>query len=267
MKKNGSKWWGTFELEVKKPLFWEIGALLLGIERQEHEWRIASNASADIDKTRIVIAEEESPGFSKKNLQFRRFVFQHTHSSITLTPVAADRPQVSHAETPFYLPPNEHVTIYVSSPAWVRVEVGQHKTVLDDIATLRQSDTWHGPSTLEGEICYASRTFCRTNLEEIPLRMNRVLSPVIIYNNAKEPLLIEQLSLPLPFLSIYADKNYNLFTEEIIIKNELHHKHTIKQGKGAPRIAPDAALISTPRLQLKASNFITLFYGLLTEQL
>jgi hypothetical protein len=266
MKKNNLKWWGTFSCEENKALFWEIGPLLLGIERQKHEWRIASTSSNDPEKSDIQIGVEESPSFAKKNLEFRRFVASRTQPEVTLTPVLADRSQVSRAEIPFYISPDERTTIYVSSPVWVKIEVGANKTALDSIPTLRLSDTWHGPNTREGELCYASRTFCRTNLDEIQTRTNRALTPVIIYNHDKYPLLIEQLSIPLPFLSVFVDPiSGALWTEEIVIKNEPHHKHVVKQGKGAPHIAPSCALISTPRLPLKENSFINLFYSLLTE--
>jgi hypothetical protein len=78
-------------------------------------------------------------------------------------------------------------------------------------------------------------------------------------------LLIEQLSLPLPYMSIYVDGNGSLWTEEIIFKNEINYKHTIRQGKGAPTIAKGATLLSTPRQPLKTLNFISLFYSLLAE--
>jgi hypothetical protein len=266
MKKNNLKWWGTFSFEENQALFWEIGPLLLGIERQKHEWRIASNSSNNQEKFDVQVAVEESPGFSKKNLEFRRFVSTRTQPNITLTPILADRSQVSRAEIPFYISPDERTTIYVSSPLWVKIEVGANQVTLDDIPTMRLSDTWHGPNTREGELCYASRTFCRTNLGEITMRANRALTPVIIYNHDKSPLLIEQLSIPLPFLSVFADPITGaLWTEEIVIKNEPHHKHTVRQGKGAPHIAPSCALISAPRLALKAHSFINLFYSLLTE--
>ena len=74
------------------------------------------------------------------------------------------------------------MTIYVSSPVWIRLETATG-TLLDELPTIRQSDTWHGPNTREGELCYASRTFCRTNIDALPIRQNRALSPVIIYNH------------------------------------------------------------------------------------
>lgn len=265
MKKKSTVWWGTFKLDENQIRFWEVGSLLLGIERLTHEWRIASDSKNDPELSDIKVNVEECPEFSKDNLHFSRFVFNKTKPTITLTPTVADRPQVSHAEKPFYIPPNEHITIYVSSPAWVRIETNDPSTLLGDVPTVRQSDTWYGPNTREGELCYASRTFCRTNFEEIPIRPNRVISPVIIYNHENAPLLIDHLSLPLPFLSVYVDENGNLWTEEIVIKNELHHKHVIKQGKGAPHIAPTSKLISPPRMPLKPHNLITMFYSLLTE--
>ncbi|MES2217387.1 MAG: hypothetical protein V4501_03140 [Pseudomonadota bacterium] len=265
MKKQAIIWWGTFNFQENKPRFWEIGALLLGIERQPQEWRIASNSSDDLEQNNIQVGVEKSPPFPNDLLEFKRFLFHQTSSTITLTPILADRAQVSHADTAFYLPPNQEATIYVSSPVWVRIETGNPKNTLLEIPVVRQSDTWHGPNTLEGDLCYASRTFCRTDLESLPVRSHRVITPVIIYNHSKSPLLIEQLSLPLPYLSIYVDANGGLWTEELVIKNEINYKHTVKQGKGAPHIAKDANLISAPRLSLKGMNFISMFYSLLSE--
>jgi hypothetical protein len=267
MKKKATIWWGTFNLEQQKPRFWEIGSLLLGIEKKASEWRVISHSGDDPEKSAIRVGSEESPKFPKEIMPFKRFIHSETTATttVTLTPVLADRSQVSHADTPFFLPPNEHITIYVTSPIWVRIETGSPKHPLLEIPTIRQSDTWHGTTTQEGELCYASRTFCRTNLNELPVRSNRVITPVIIYNNAKHAVMIDRLCLPLPHLSIYVAPNGSLWTEEIIFKNEPNQKNTIKQGKGHPHIAPDAALITQPRVQLKAANLITMFYSLLVE--
>ncbi len=264
MKKQEAAWWGTFKLEEQNARFWEIGPMLLGIERLAKEWRLASYSSEDLEKNTIKIAQEDCPDFPKDKLQFRRYVFHHTDPTIILTPTLADRSQVSRAETSFSIPPDEHITIYVSSPVWVRIETGSG-ILLDEIPSIRQSDTWHGPNTREGELCYSSRTFCRTNIEELPIRQHRVLTPVVIHNHHYTPLLIEQLSLPLSHLSIFADENGGLWTEEIVIKNELHNNHIVKQSKGAPHMAKNAILISKPRFPLKPMNFISLFYSLLTE--
>ncbi len=266
MKNKATIWWGTFHLEEEKPRFWEIGPLLLRIERNTNEWLIMNYSSDDTETHKINVGLEKLAQFPKETLTPKRFIHHKTHSNITLTPVLADRSQVSHTETPFYVSPNEHITVYVSSPIWVRIETGSPKLVLIDIPSLRQSDTWHGPNTQEGELCYASRTFCRTNLEELPARSNRVISPIIIHNTAKQPLLIEQLSLPLPYLSIYADPNGNLWTEDIIVRHESNDKHSIKHGRGAPSIAPEAALITPPRQQFKTQNLVTMFYRLLLAE-
>ena len=148
---------------------------------------------------------------------------------------------------------------------WVRLESGNPAHTLLEIPVLRQSDTWHGPNTLEGELCYASRTFCRTDLENLPTRSHRVITPVIIQNQAKSALLIEQISLPLPYFSIYVDETGGLWTEELTIKHEANDKHSIKQNKGAPFIAQGATLLSPPRQALKSLNFMNLFYSLLAE--
>jgi hypothetical protein len=266
MKKKATIWWGNFHVEEQNPRLWEIGPLQLQIKRNFSEWLISHYSNDDTETHHISVGLDKCAQFPTDKLLTKRFIFKETNSSIALMPILADRSQVSHAETPFYVAPNEHVTIYVSSPIWIRIETGNPKLPLMEIPSLRQSDTWHGRNTQEGELCYASRTFCRTNLDELPARSNRVISPIVIHNTAKLPLLIEQLSLPLPFLSIYADVHGNLWTEEIIVRNEPNHKHTIKQGKGAPHIAHDAALIAEPRQHLKTHNLITMFYSLLLAE-
>jgi len=265
MKNKSAKWWGTFNVDPTQMLFWEIGPLLLGIERFSHEWRIVSDFLKDADSSNLKIATPTSPGFDKKNLIFKRFAFHQTTSAMTLTPVLADRAQVSRPEEPFYLPAKEHTTLYISSPAWIRLEAGPQNMVLHEIPTLRLSDTWYGPNTFEGDLCYASQTFCRTQLTELPRRPYRVVTPVKIYNNSASTLPLEQLSLPLPFLSIFADEHGALWTEEIIVKHENHQEHSVTQSKGAPKIAHKAVLVSSPRLALKSSNLMTMFYHLLTE--
>jgi hypothetical protein len=265
MNNTATAWWGTFKLQEKEVRFWEIGPLLLGIERFSQEWHIASNSSGSREKFDIKVAMTDIPSYLREKLEFRRHVFKRTDPSITLTPMLADRPQVTRAEVPFYLPPNEQVTIYVSSPVWVQVKANDNKIAIDEIPTLRLSDTWYGPNTREGELCYSSSTFCRTNLDELTVKPHRIISPVIIQNNAKDSLLLDRLSLPMPYLSVFADENNNLWTEDILVKNEPHQKHTVRHNKGAPSIAPRAKLIGSPRLNLKASNLITLFYSLLSE--
>lgn len=266
MTNKSTVWWGTYHLEENQNRYWEIGPLLLGIERLAQEWRIGCKTGNDPDKSDIKVAMEENPNAAKCDLEFKRYVFHKIGTEITFTPIMADRPQVSLAATPFYLPAGEQVTIYVSSPAWIRIEAGsQHKIVLDEIPTVRQSDTWYGPNTREGELCYFSPMFCRTHLKDLPIRSHRIISPIVVHNHAPAALLLDRLSLPLPYLSVYADSNGSLWSEEIIVTHDLNRKHSVKQGKGAPDIAPKATLISAPRLQSKSINFLNLFHSLLAE--
>jgi hypothetical protein len=260
-----ANWWGAFEFDEDQTRYWEIGSFSLCLNRASQEWRIHSETRPDRDSNHMKVASDEAPKHAHKNPSFKRYVFNHTDSEINLTPMVADRPQVSRAETPFYLPPNEHINIYVSSPVWVRIEVGNRHIILEELPSVRLSDTWYGPNTREGELCYSSPTFCRTNLNELSLRAHRVTSPVVIHNHSKQSLLLDQFSIPLPYLSVYADVHGRLWTEEIVVKAEANHRHVVKQGKGPPQLATGAKLLCPPRLHLKANNIITLFYSLLTE--
>jgi hypothetical protein len=264
MTKKMTTWWGNFTLEENQRRFWQVGPLSLSIERLPQEWRLATEICETSEDVKIAL--EDHTRSAKNDLPFKRFVFQKSDSLVNLIPILADRAQVSRAETPFYLPAGESVIIYVSSPVWIRIEAGEQRIKLDEIPTLRQSDTWYGPNTCEGELCYFSPMFCRTQLAELTMRPYRIISPVVVHNNDKQALLLERLSLPLPYLSVYADNQSNLWTEEIIVKNEPNSIHSVRHGKGAPHVAPYAKLISAPRLSPKALNFVNLFYNLLREK-
>ena len=116
---------------------------------------------------------------------------------IALTPALADRPVVARPEKPFCLPAGAEAVVYVSSPLWVVLSTAQDLK-LAEIPIVRPSDTWLGPSTREGELCYASRTFLRLSLDNLPRRPHRATSMVRILNHADTALPLRALKLPAP---------------------------------------------------------------------
>ena len=92
--------------------------------------------------------------------------------------------------------------------------------MLQSIAIQRLSDTWFGPSTLEGELCYASTTHCRLNVKELPQRTHRVITPVLIRNQANTTLLLERLNLPTPLLPLYCSSSGQLWTPQVTLTRE-----------------------------------------------
>lgn len=240
---NSGKWWGEFELAEDERRWWTLGPLLLGAERKQREWRFgyeeSLNADAAAAETNRALDELANAG---------RFVFASPGAAIRLTPALADRPVVTRPLSPLYIAPGEEAMLFVSTPAWVRIEAVQPEVELADIPVTRPSDTWFGPSTREGELCYATQTHGRLRLEDLPVQPFRVITPLEITNKSKSELKLERISLPVPYLTIYAAGAHDLWTQKVKMRWEDEAQLvTMAIKKQVPSQVSDAELLAPPR--------------------
>lgn len=216
MSKRPNKWWGEFELAESKVAHWQIGPLDLWIQHLKNEWRIAHSIKNDplLNDFKSLIPSNDEDLTTKENLA--RYGFSKSSNKLALKPILADRAIVTQPETPFSILPGEKITVYVSTPLWIQIQVSG-KT-LQEVPVFRPSDTWFGPSTLEGELCYASKTNCRLRLEELPSRLHRATTAVHIDNTQEKALLLENLNLPLKYLSLHQAEDGQIWTESVTFK-------------------------------------------------
>jgi len=242
-------WWGEFSFSDGQALGWRIGPLNIHIQRLTREWRLdyqrcdaADNGAVNVERARPV-----DPTM-KSDVQ-NRFVFRRTTASLWLMPSLADRSVVARPVSPFYVPPGEETVLFVSSPLWVQVSANYNRQLLESVPIVRPSDTWFGPSTREGELCYASTTHCRLTLEELPIRPHRAVTPVQIINRATESLLIERINLPVIYLSLYSAEPGQLWTDMVTITREaLDENASLRLHKRPPPQAGEASLLCEPQL-------------------
>ncbi|MFN2190476.1 MAG: hypothetical protein ACK2T3_17060 [Candidatus Promineifilaceae bacterium] len=155
---------------------------------------------------------------------------------------------VSRPFTPFTVLGNENAIIYVSTPLWFRIATGSPSQTLFETPIHRPSDTWFGSSTQEGELCYASRTYGRLNLEALSGFSHRAITQVHIHNRSTDPLLVERLNLPVPYLSIFCTPENNLWTQTVTMVQKLGTSLAeFKIEKEPPSAAAGAELITPPR--------------------
>lgn len=260
---ENSAWWGTFEIPAGQSGRWQIGALSLLLEHRHKEWRVSylrGNGEPEERALREVPTAVEGP---LPDATVARFSFRHPSPRISVQAALADRSVVTRPESPFFLPAGEEMTLYISSPAWLRVTVGESAVEMLDIPIYRPSDTWFGPSTLKGELCYASRTHCRTTLEDVPFRPHRAITPVLLRNHCAEALLLERLSLPVPYLSLFSARDGRLWTEAVTLdREEGEEMAAMKWAKGPPPEARHAARIAEPRRSSESSLFVRAFSAL-----
>ena len=239
-------WWGQWSLPIGHQVRWSLGPLTLWIQHLRHEWRLAWRNEEDVFAYEV--AEQSPPEdlIDQPNLQ--RYCFGQDIETVELKPSLADRPVVSKPEKPLYIASGEDVALYLSFPLWIRIEAGPSVRLLKELPTLRLSDTWFGPSTQEGGLCYASRNFGRVTLTEQLQRPHRILTAVRLSNHAPDPWCIERINVPFPNLSIYQDKAGVLWTEAITLERRALESHfEVVVGRGPPPEAREAQAISPAR--------------------
>ncbi|MBN1219450.1 MAG: hypothetical protein JXM69_11015 [Anaerolineae bacterium] len=266
-----SGWWGQFSVREGQTIQWQIGPLKLAVQRLQREWQIAyesqNNAAEETsaaEETGILSQDLDAPDIEALNYaHIERHPFDQTGETLRLTPTLADRPVVTRPEAPFYVAAGAETAMFVSSPLWLRLAVGHPPQPLQEIAIQRPSDTWFGPSTMEGELCYASRTSGRLNLGNIPWQADRAVTQVIIRNQVSNALLVERLSLPVPYLSLFESLDGMLWTQNVVlVRSREMGMAAIDIDSGPPEQAGQAKLVSEPRQYPDKSMVIRAFGAL-----
>jgi len=260
-------WWGSFTLAEEQTGCWHIGPSRVQLCRLRHEWRLVHTQTDDPmdDASRVVVPvpqEEALPPLADidPDATLNRFSFRQTDAAFAIRPALADRAVVVRPETPFYVMDAEEVTLYVSTPLWMCIEMGDPARLLHEFPLYRPSDTWFGISTTDGEMCYASRTLGRLLRAELPPRPHRAITPMRIRNHAREALLFERVRIPVQYLSLYQTPNDFLWTGAVTLRREKDDDlAALHVEAGAPPDVPNARLLREPRETVKTSLLVRPF--------
>ncbi len=270
-KKPVEPWWGSFSLDVDRAGRWRVGPSTVWIERHEYEWRITRwqegdplDESTKIDVPASMVRSQIPTTDSGVVVTTERYSYEQTTPDLKVLPALADRPIVVRPEESLYVPAGETVTMFVSTPLWVQVEAGEDRDLLTEIPSYRPSDSWFGPNTREGELCYATSTLARLNLGDVPLRLHRAITPVVVRNPLGEVLAVERIRVPVAYLSLYRGANGFLWTESIEFDRvENEELASLSVGRGAPPQAKDAKRIVGPRQTHDRSVLVRTFSSII----
>lgn len=213
------RWWGDHELAMNEGARFRVGPLHLHLRRRPYEWQVASLSHGDPkDETAEVEVPSATP--PPAGAALRRYTMQTTPARFRLSARLADRPVVIKPESPLFVPPGEHVTLFVGSPLWVVVSVGDPAVELAELPAHRATDTWFGPNTRVGDLCYGSRTLARLRLEDCTVRPHRAITAMDVRNDAGTELLIEQVQLPAPRLALFVTADDTFWTQSVTLVRE-----------------------------------------------
>jgi hypothetical protein len=104
-----------------------------------------------------------------------------------------------------------------------------------------------GPSTGEGELCYATETAARLERPSGSLHPHRALTELRIRNGGSDTLHLERVNLAVPYLSVYADPEGALWTESVVLERT-PSAPTGRLEVGHPPVPSEAGRIAAPRL-------------------
>lgn len=251
-------WWHPVDFGDGECRHFTIGTLAIFAQRHSDRWLIASRQLENVAENFQVAQEvlDDMPGDIKPT----RYVFREAPRQLRMTPRSLDRPVVVRTDQAVQVPPGESITFFISAPVCVNVELPEHAITLQEIATLRLSDTWFGPSTQTGTLCYAARTHARNSRAEVPLRPHRAVTPVTINNQADTSLAIKKLSIPVPFLAVYGAEDGTLWTDPVVLT----------RTAGSPLInfaigreAPTGQLVTAARTPVSKGGLIRAFTSIL----
>jgi hypothetical protein len=267
---QSAQWWGDFSFDIEQTILWEIGPLKLAIERRQSEWRIAyeQNEAFDPKDEQPLLGRVDHNAPNPNDLEFsrlERYALGQTGRSLTILPALADRPVITRPITPFTVPADTEAALYASSPLWIQIFTGMPTKKLSDLPTRRPSDTWFGPNTMEGELCYASRTHGRLTLSNLQVLPHRAITQITIRNTASSSLQVERINLPVPYLSLFTTSDGSLWTEKVAMIHTREMALVDFQISTALSAPAKAERVNVPRQQIGQSIMIRAFGALLRQ--
>jgi hypothetical protein len=217
------------------------------------EWQVATEHSEAYDAPQLEVGQPCTDLDLLQMQEVTRYGVAGDTGELVLMPALADRSVVTRLETLFKVMPGAELVLYVSTPLWVMVQLGAPAMAVADIPILRPSDTWFGPSTLAGELCYASRTTGRLRRDALPSLPHRAITSVQIRNRSSKPLALDRMNVPVVYLSLFEADNGQLWTEDVLLEHAdeeelvplrlLPRQHTSMRVVTRPRRKPENALV------------------------
>lgn len=247
---NFTSWWGRHTVETNRTNYWQVGPLHLWIQHLNYQWKITWTQEGNwLDAaTRFIPgARQETPPLSAK--QVNCIFGSASREDLIFAPSLPDRPLIARLATPVFVLPGEEVNLYLISPLWLKIEMAQPSKLLYEIPIYQLSDTWFGPMSAMGELCYASSTPAFLDLREVPVRLHCVISAITIRNSGTDSLLIEKVNLPLPRLSLFYSPRTGFWTDRVILeRKEDAEMAVLRLDRQPPADASPTQFVAGPRL-------------------
>jgi len=278
-----SIWWGGVDVAQGAAASVRVGPARIVAQRRAHEWRVYVERDDEWGETRAARARrltrvdaDDVPS----GTPILRASFADSPGHIVVNAAQADRPVVVRPESPLAIQAGETVTLFVSTPVWIVLTISRRRPGgkakgkgaadsetlrLIEVPSERPTDTWFGPNTRTGELCYATRTSGRLDLADVPQRPHRIVTPVRIENKASDALELQRVQVPLPLLAVYRDAHGALWTNGVTLTRDTGGDLAAVRVDGSPprTTAGGVERLSEPRSVVTGSAVVRAFGRLL----
>ena len=133
-----------------------------------------------------------------------------------------------------------------------------------DEPIVRPSDTWFGPNTQAGELCYAARMTARLHLENVSVQPGRAISAVHVHNRSTSALDVHRIKIPVESLSLFASADGHLWTESLSLERSASSNDATVRLESRPEDPSASRQVSAPRSAHVKSVF-DVFGGIFTR--
>jgi hypothetical protein len=217
---NFSSWWGRHAVEVGRSDFWQIGPLSLWIQHLPNQWRMHTLPGRDWLESQLRMVPGASAELAPAEAFLTTCMFRESRDDLLFSPVLPDRPSITQLKTPIHILPGEEVSLFVVTPLWLRIEMVEPVKTLLEVPTYRMSDTWFGPPSIAGELCYATPGEAYLQIREVPLRLHCTITAVLVKNLGTKSLRVDRLNVPLPRLSLFYSARTGFWTDSLTLETK-----------------------------------------------
>ena len=192
----------------------------------------------------------------------------NNQGEVILSPTLPDRAVVVRLSEAMSVLPGEDVTFYMIVPLWLRLELSEGSKLLTEIPTFRLSDTWFGPMSNLGSLCYANSSVLYLDLRQVPLRPHCVITAITIRNLGVDSLKLERLNIPFPRLSLFYSQRTGFWTDKLTLeRREDNEMASLKLDRQPPSEASPTQFVTGPReAGAETSSVVRAFSAIFRER-
>lgn len=267
-----SSWWGRHALTPDRTDFWQVGPLKLWVHSSPHRlqfrWttgseRPGTNAGDFLDGHIRSVPGSQDPSGSlieaPANADSITCAYSGTgRGDLVLSPSLPDRAVVVRTRGTVGVLPGEDVTFYMIVPLSLRIELqGEPSKLLHEVPTYRLSDTWFGPMSNMGSLCFASASELYVDLRQVPLRPHCAITAITVRNLGTDTLKMERLSIPFARLSLFYSQRTGFWTDRLIYeRRDDDEMAALKLDRQPPQEASPTQFVTGPRLAVGDSSSV-----------